>query len=88
MRGCCICSLETRGNDGGIVAGRLIWAGVEPLESIYTHSVPRLLAELGCSVLVTTYQAGRLVILRNDPKTGGTQLALSRVWETADGAGD
>ena len=43
---------------------------VEPLESIYTHSVPRMLAELGASVLVTTYQAGRLVILRTDPRTG------------------
>jgi len=37
-----------------------------PLRSIHTASFPQLLAEAGSSVLVTTYQAGKLVILRND----------------------
>lgn len=38
----------------------------EPLRSLHTTSFPQLLAELGASVLVTTYQAGKLVVLRND----------------------
>jgi uncharacterized protein (TIGR03032 family) len=37
-----------------------------PLRSIHTTSFPALLHELGISVLASTYQAGRLVILRPD----------------------
>src|SRR4029079_7657093 len=37
-----------------------------PLRSVHTSNFPRLLAEAPASVLVTTYQAGKLVILRND----------------------
>ncbi len=37
-----------------------------PLRSVHTSNFPTLLAELGVSVLVTTYQAGKLVILRSD----------------------
>jgi uncharacterized protein (TIGR03032 family) len=40
-----------------------------PLRSVHTTSFPELLAELGVSVAVTTYQAGKLVLLRAD---GGT----------------
>ena len=35
-----------------------------PLRSIHTESLPVLLAEMGCSIAVTTYQAGKLVFLR------------------------
>src|SRR5687767_11716841 len=38
----------------------------EPLRSIHTSSFPELLTHFGVSVLVTTYQAGRLVVLRAD----------------------
>ncbi len=38
----------------------------EPLRSVHMTSFPELLAQLGASILVTTYQAGKLVILRND----------------------
>lgn len=38
----------------------------DPLRSVHTTSFPELLAQLGASVLVTTYQAGKFVILRND----------------------
>lgn len=38
----------------------------DPLRSVHTTSFPELLAQLGASVLVTTYQAGKLVVLRND----------------------
>lgn len=38
----------------------------DPLRSMHTTSFPELLAQLGASVLVTTYQAGKLVVLRED----------------------
>lgn len=38
----------------------------DPLRSVHTTSFPQLLDELGASVLVTTYQAGKLVVLRSD----------------------
>ena len=38
----------------------------EPLQSQYTSSVPRLLSQLGISLLITTYQAGQLVVARVD----------------------
>jgi uncharacterized protein (TIGR03032 family) len=41
-------------------------AAADPLRSVHTTSFPELLAHLGASVLVTTYQAGKLVVLRND----------------------
>ncbi|MEP7358815.1 MAG: GAF domain-containing protein, partial [Anaerolineales bacterium] len=37
-----------------------------PLRSVHTTNLPLLLAEAAASVLVTTYQAGKLVVLRND----------------------
>jgi uncharacterized protein (TIGR03032 family) len=37
-----------------------------PLRSVHTTNLPQLLAEARSSVLVTTYQAGKLVILRNE----------------------
>ena len=38
----------------------------DPLRSVHTTSFPELLAQVGASLLVTTYQAGKLVVLRND----------------------
>lgn len=38
----------------------------EPLRSVHTSNFPAILQELGVSILVTTYQAGRLVMLRAD----------------------
>ena len=37
---------------------------VEPLRSIHTSNLPEILEHLGCSLMVSTYQAGRLVMLR------------------------
>lgn len=37
-----------------------------PLRSVHTENFPGLLAELGISILVSTYQAGKLVMLRAD----------------------
>jgi uncharacterized protein (TIGR03032 family) len=40
--------------------------GASPLRSVYTTSFPALLRELGCSLLVSTYQSGRIVAVRAD----------------------
>ncbi len=37
-----------------------------PLRSVHTDNFPELLSKLNASLLVTTYQAGKLVILRED----------------------
>lgn len=39
------------------------------LTSIHTHSFPEILDQLGISLIVSTYQAGKVILLRND---GGT----------------
>jgi GNAT superfamily N-acetyltransferase len=46
--------------------------GRAPPRSVCTESFPALLRELGASVMVTTYQAGKLVILRADNGTINT----------------
>ena len=38
----------------------------QPLRSKHTSNFPALLEQLGSSILVTTYQAGKLVLLRSD----------------------
>ncbi len=38
----------------------------DPLRSVHTTNFPELLRQLGASLLVTTYQAGKLVVLRED----------------------
>lgn len=47
------------------------------MRSVHTTNVPEILDHFGISVLVTTYQAGRLVILRND---GGILNTLFRIF--------
>jgi hypothetical protein len=37
-----------------------------PLRSVHTSNLPQIFNEAGFSLLVTTYQAGKLVILRNN----------------------
>ncbi|HEY1685098.1 MAG TPA: TIGR03032 family protein [Tepidisphaeraceae bacterium] len=50
-------------------------AAPAPLRSVHTGSVAQILGELGCSLMVSTYQAGKLVILRNDgPMTVNTHF--------------
>ncbi len=41
----------------------------EPLHSVHTTNLPEILERLGISLIVSTYQAGRVVLVRND---GGT----------------
>ncbi len=40
--------------------------GPPPLRSVHTSNLPQILSEGNFSLLVTTYQAGKLVVLRND----------------------
>jgi len=46
----------------------------QPLGSKHTSNFPALLEQLGISVLVTTYQAGKLVVLRADGDTVNTHF--------------
>jgi uncharacterized protein (TIGR03032 family) len=48
----------------------------EPLRSTHTSTLPELLAHFCASVLVTTYQAGRLVLLRADGEVLNTHFRL------------
>src|ERR1700760_1798282 len=41
-------------------------AGPSPLRSVHTTNFPAILDQLGSSLLVTTYQAGKLVVVRSD----------------------
>jgi uncharacterized protein (TIGR03032 family) len=41
-------------------------AAPDAFRSVYSSGVPRLLAHLGSSLLVSTYQSGRLIVLRAD----------------------
>src|SRR5437868_5394593 len=45
-----------------------------PLRSVHSSTFPVLLEQLGISVLVTTYQAGKLVMLRPDGATLNTHF--------------
>ena len=53
---------ETAGQD----SGEQVPPSEPPLRSVHTSNLPQIFAEGGFSLLVTTYQAGKLVILRND----------------------
>jgi uncharacterized protein (TIGR03032 family) len=46
----------------------------QPLRSKHTSTFPLLLNQLGISLLVTTFQAGKLVILRSDGNTVNTHF--------------
>lgn len=45
-----------------------------PMRSVHTNTFPRILEHLGASLAVTTYQAGKLVLLRAEPRPGGPVL--------------
>ncbi len=46
----------------------------EPLRSIHTTSLPKILEHFGISLFVTTYQAGKLVIIRADDGVANTHF--------------
>ena len=41
-------------------------AGTDLLRSVHTSNLPALFAELGISLIVSTYQAGKAIVVRND----------------------
>lgn len=51
----------------------------DPLRSVHTNNFPELLRQLGASVLVTTYQAGKLVVLREDGGVLNTHFRNLRI---------
>ena len=52
--------------DSAPVPSRNGTAGPGPLMAAHTPNFPALLRQLGASLLVTTYQAGRLVMVRDE----------------------
>lgn len=48
----------------------------EPLRSVHTGRFPPLLRQLGVSLLVTTYQAGKLVVVRADGEVLNTHFRV------------
>lgn len=51
-------------------------ASLEPLRSIHTTNFPYLLRELGLSLIVSTYQAGKVVLIRADGETLNTHFRV------------
>lgn len=49
-------------------------SNASPLHSVHTTSFAQLLAQLGVSIAVSTYQAGKLIFLRSDGKTINTHF--------------
>ena len=52
-----------------------------PLRSVHTTSFAEILGHFGCSLLVTTYQAGKLVVVRAD---NGVVRLSGYVWDPSD----
>jgi hypothetical protein len=48
-----------------------------PLRSVHTTSLPQILNQLGSSLAVTTYQAGKLVLLRPELREKEKDLVLN-----------
>jgi len=42
----------------------------DPLRSVYTNSFGEILKQTGVSLVVSTYQAGKVILVRYDPETG------------------
>src|SRR5262245_19749148 len=59
-----------------------------PLRSVHTTTFPQILAKIAASVLVSTYQAGKLIILRNErwpPNTRFLDFTLPMGLATSQG---
>jgi uncharacterized protein (TIGR03032 family) len=53
-----------------------------PFSFQHTPQLPEIVAELGCSLLVSTYQAGKLIVIRSD---GESLVQLPRTFEVPMG---
>lgn len=56
----------------------------QPLRSVHTSNLPEILTHFGVSVMVTTYQAGRLVILRAQQPAGSDASVLNTHFRSFD----
>jgi uncharacterized protein (TIGR03032 family) len=54
----------------------------QPFACRHTPELPELLAELGCSLLISTYQAGKLIVVSSD---GERLVQLPRTFDTPMG---
>jgi len=54
-----------------------------PFECSFTPNVPELLLQLGCSIAITTYQAGKVIFV--SPKDENYLVQLPRTFEKAMG---
>ncbi|MGK7946161.1 MAG: TIGR03032 family protein [Microcystaceae cyanobacterium] len=50
----------------------------EPLRSIHTNSLTEILKQMGISLVVSTYQAGKLIVVRGDKNYVNTHFKLFR----------
>ena len=46
----------------------------DPLRSVHTSNLPLLFEQLGISLIVSTYQAGKAIVVRNDQGTLNTHF--------------
>ena len=53
---------KTNDTPGGSTAAQV------PLNSVYTSNLPAILDHFGISLAVSTYQAGKVIVVRNDGK--------------------
>ncbi len=49
---------------------------LEPLRSIHTDSLTEILKQIGISLVISTYQAGKLIIVRNDGVAVNTHFKM------------
>lgn len=48
----------------------------EPMRSVHTNNFPHLLSQLGISLVVSTYQAGKVIVLRADGEHINTHFRM------------
>ncbi|NEP13532.1 MAG: TIGR03032 family protein [Symploca sp. SIO2C1] len=48
----------------------------EPLRSVHTNNFPQILTQLGISLVISTYQAGKLIVLRADDNVINTHFRI------------
>ena len=52
-----------------------------PLRSVYTSNLPNILAQLNISLVISTYQAGKVIIIRHDNGAINTHfVTLLNLW--------
>ena len=56
----------------------------DPLRSVYTSSFGEILKQTGVSLVVSTYQAGKVILVRYDPETKTTELQVLEPVVEAD----